>query len=124
MTQPTKEQVDEAIAKGGDEWTHDVLAAEVRALREELEQWVFAYSALKMSEQIARADIDRLTVERDFWEDQVVGNPQDTIARIEALPAKWRAYADGLRRNHDEAVIARVRKGCADELEAALEGGE
>ena len=59
MTRPTREEVDEAMNHAEDayaEGAYHVLAAEVRALRNDLEWMVAAAKALQVSqEQLARA---------------------------------------------------------------------
>ena len=48
-----------------------------------------------------------------------------TIARVEALPAKWREKAArprSLLSNAEHALATFTFEGCADELEAALRG--
>lgn len=103
MTRPTKERVEQAIA-GHYGYEHCrvlgkdddvcVLAAEVRALWEELE-------VFKESRDQQR---DRVHVLRA------------TLGRVEALPEKWRGKACGALTNANTFTIVAL------ELEAALKG--
>ena len=134
MSRPTKEQVDQALRSCNSDfldesesfmpmdgmhsqWDVDVLAAEVRALRDELDELRGAYDVLLRGEAYqAACSLLNASVAREV-------GLHATIARVEALPAKWRearklahgsTYADG---------IAATLKSDAEDLETALKGG-
>jgi len=107
MNRPTTKQIDQWLAgiasrtpmhSPESEEMVIGLAAEVRALREELTE----------CEAEFRAPL------------------RATIARVEALPAKWREWAarprSPLFTNAEHALAKFTFEGCADQLEAALRG--
>lgn len=118
MTRPTKEQVEHALRLNDagvifmptqdvpELLVVDILAAEVRALREELQEYM----------------------ERCDGYGSVCAEHEATIARVEALLAKWRAKANRpqspLFTNAEHALTTFTYGGCADDIEAALKGGE
>jgi hypothetical protein len=142
MERPTKEQVDEMLA----EYVHrecechhhtprldaHSLADEVRALREERE-WcgtnhgnnmcpvgLQKVRELQAENAKLRADLETVKHDRTDWA-ILAGQRAATIARVEALPAKWRQ--EELTR-HDSWHDAHSGDTCADELDAALKGSD
>lgn len=118
MSRPTKEQVDAALeAVEPWEWTdssESILGREVRALRAERPDMT--------TQQIA----DAITREVIAQMREEAAQLRATIARIEALPAKWlakRGVDTGTLTNAELALIGFTFRDCADELEAALKGG-
>lgn len=102
---PTKEEVDIAlmVARPGASIGPNVacvLAAEVRALRAELE----AEHAARLSAETDVEGYAHTSTALNAWHEA-----RTIIARVSALPARWRlAWAPG--------------ETCADDLEAALRG--
>lgn len=109
MERPTEEQVDRDIDEAeelvrlvpGPYDREARLAAEVRALREDYDKLLTSWAELK-------AHRDQLL--------NVISEKNVAIARVSALPAKWRSEFEPYDRTAQEL--------CADDLEAALTGGE
>jgi hypothetical protein len=98
---------------------HETLAAEVRALREEVARTpAIAQAAATLQRNVDTIAHNMVIAQRDEL--------QATIARAEALPAKWREKAarprSPLFTNAEHALAKFTLEGCADELDAAMRG--
>lgn len=93
MTRWSQDEVREALAFTGGTVVGRILSDELRALSTELAE---------VRRQHARAVA--------------------MLGQIDRLPQEWRSYADCLEQNDPDknAVIARVRRGCAEELHDLL----
>jgi oligoribonuclease NrnB/cAMP/cGMP phosphodiesterase (DHH superfamily) len=105
MSRPTKEQVENALKdaalRGG---AAGVLAAEVRALRDELEQHKRWAGDRNYCDSCGKTILNIVTANA-------------IIERVKALPAEWRA------KEFVNLVDHHATNECAQELEAALAPG-
>lgn len=128
MTRPTKEQVELALhratvsvanewvkADGSDGTVDGILAAEVLALREELD-------LSERDRKNVRASVAHACAEADKRVDAAcaaLNRARSIIARAEALPEQWRKTAEHDGDGWHDGMDAHQ---CAASLEAALKG--